>query len=854
MADYLSHNMRDKAILTVSRGSDAFRFDHSPQHSPETSPVHARHISPGHASRGEHGDKDIPYESSRSSRLPSEPDAPVEKPHAPAEKRTATFKQLCKDAQISTADVESIFRMVLPIRGKSITALEFSQACMLLGESVHTADMMGFISGLQALNGRMARIGQDVDQAISSLESTSERTLEILQTFYSSGVDQELEVPVHAQHDQGHIGQKHIVESHENKKGALQAISDQDKIDRLWFKFNFVFICVIVLNGIAIGFDLHQEGMPRNPDRPDFDLYAGFWFLSEHILFGVYVGEFCLRVLLHHQVTILGEFDSWLFFPATFFDLTCAKALRAARILPSMLRNDFQITLDFIILCIGAVDNFFLRYAASTTDGLFIVRIFQITRLLRLIRLVHLIPGLSKLWSGFMQTWPLLFWALVTVVLAAYLMALLMVNFVGRGVDALQRWSSVFSSLVALIQIASFDDWAATFEEFGYSAPMMFTAGLIFVIFCGAGVLNLVTGVLVQGAFHMIKESREKSRRLHMLRLEDAAEWMKHLIVRDRRKMDEANFQRLLEEWEVALENHRFAERAASASRDSGSFVNFRMSMRPTDSAGSSEDFGITVPSANVADSEHHHSNHPTRPERPAQTMASDVLVTIKELDVFLQREDLSDRFAALGFRKDVALMVFQKLDILGTGAIPVDDFCEGLVRLQQDAQGLHVAMIKNSLRCAVDATVVTKSEVWSLLLCLQDTVERLRDIRILPDEASMSVWNSALIELRAEQLREDNSRHIRNIHQVRDHIGLLRQALRKMEYGGRFSGEDHSLHEYKRAQREREAQEEEKYCALHGLQRSEGFKAVIAQGLASNMSLASHAHSIGSAATWVTD
>merc|ERR1719387_1015648 len=94
-----------------------------------------------------------------------------------------------------------------------------------------------------------------------------------------------------------------------------------------------------------------------------------------------------------------------------------------------------------------------------------------------------------------------------------YMAAIFMVEVIGKNEgfqddEGIQkRWSNLPSAMLALLQVATYEDWGAIVEYVDNCAPGIFVFFLVFVTISGLGILNLVCGVMVQAAFKVMNTS-----------------------------------------------------------------------------------------------------------------------------------------------------------------------------------------------------------------------------------------------------------------------------------------------------------------------------------------------------------
>ena len=87
------------------------------------------------------------------------------------------------------------------------------------------------------------------------------------------------------------------------------------------------------------------------------------------------------------------------------------------------------------------------------------------------------------------------------------------------------RWKGLGISMLAFLQVTTFDNWALRVEEAARVTPWAYCILLAFLAVASMGVLNLLTGVIIHSAFIMITVERSDK---HDAKLERTREAVMH--------------------------------------------------------------------------------------------------------------------------------------------------------------------------------------------------------------------------------------------------------------------------------------------------------------------------------------
>jgi len=161
---------------------------------------------------------------------------------------------------------------------------------------------------------------------------------------------------------------------------------------------------------------------------------------------------------------------------------------------------------------------------ADVIQDLGVLRMLRLGRIIRLVRMVRLIPELKSMVYLIAASMWSFFWTLMLLVLMMFCVAVYYTEVAGdlakdwdtegdtgMASDVRSMWGSVGQSMLSLFQaITGGDDWnnfIAVFQGTQYVINVLIFS--VYIAFATLVMLNLVTGVFVEGAQRIIKEDKD---------------------------------------------------------------------------------------------------------------------------------------------------------------------------------------------------------------------------------------------------------------------------------------------------------------------------------------------------------
>lgn len=263
----------------------------------------------------------------------------------------------------------------------------------------------------------------------------------------------------------------------------------------MWIKsewFDYMMGIFLMLNAAAIGVQVdYMAGAASDAPPTHFRIIDGMFCM-------IFLSELVTRALIFRSTFFSGKDKLW-----NIFDLVVVS---------------FQV--------IDELSKLFLTGSAiqETIDQLGVLRVLRLARILRLARLVRLVPELKSLVYLIAASMSAFLWTLALLVILIFCVAVYYTELCAEiiredkvdevGQEALSKnfGTMWFSSLALFQAISGGDDWRNFVDPFrGLGSTHMVLNSLMFslyIAFATLVMLNLVTGVFVEGAQRMIQDEK----------------------------------------------------------------------------------------------------------------------------------------------------------------------------------------------------------------------------------------------------------------------------------------------------------------------------------------------------------
>jgi len=174
---------------------------------------------------------------------------------------------------------------------------------------------------------------------------------------------------------------------------------------------------------------------------------------------------------------------------------------------------------DFIVVALQCIDLIIgLVSKGNVLDSFGVLRMIRLGRVVRLLRMVRLVPALKSMVYLVAASMSSFFWTVFLLLMLMFGVAVYFTELVAehmrkvedRDSDITQYWGSIEQSILSLYQaITGGKDWGDLTDPLGKASSIsVFLFGL-YIAFATLVMLNLVTGVFVEGAQRIIKEDRD---------------------------------------------------------------------------------------------------------------------------------------------------------------------------------------------------------------------------------------------------------------------------------------------------------------------------------------------------------
>lgn len=250
------------------------------------------------------------------------------------------------------------------------------------------------------------------------------------------------------------------------------------------------FVCVVLLvNAVTIGMEVNYMAGNIGQQVPSF------YRTSELVFCVLFVIELSLRAYVHRSTLFRMKGWQWNIFEILVVGLQLV---------------------EMILHAPFAIQRSSVSYVSK------LVRIFQLLRILRVLRIVRFVRDLDKLVYLIIASWQYFLWTVTLLMLLTYMLGVFITQLVvehgeshpqmvAPGTQLHQYFGSISTSVLSLFQAVSGGvDWAELVTPLTESISSLLAPLVsLYVAFSVLVILNLVTGVYVEGAQTLTKEDRD---------------------------------------------------------------------------------------------------------------------------------------------------------------------------------------------------------------------------------------------------------------------------------------------------------------------------------------------------------
>ncbi|MEC7865354.1 MAG: ion transporter [Pseudomonadota bacterium] len=176
-----------------------------------------------------------------------------------------------------------------------------------------------------------------------------------------------------------------------------------------------------------------------------------------------------------------------------FFTIEILIRIFAERSLVNFFKDGWNI-FDFLIVSISLIP-------IGGAESIFVARLLRIVRILRIITVV---PAFRHIIDSLIKTIPRVGFIALLMFIFIYIWGAIGTLFFDEINP--ERWGNIGVAMLTLVQVATYDDWAAVMRELIVVYPVAWIYFVSFIIINAVVLLNMVIGVIVDV---MTKESRE---------------------------------------------------------------------------------------------------------------------------------------------------------------------------------------------------------------------------------------------------------------------------------------------------------------------------------------------------------
>ena len=177
-----------------------------------------------------------------------------------------------------------------------------------------------------------------------------------------------------------------------------------------------------------------------------------------------------------------------------FFTIEILIRIIAERSLINFFKDGWNV-FDFLIVSISLIP-------IGGAESVFVARLLRIVRVLRIVTVV---PAFRHIIDSLIKTIPRIGFIALLMFIFIYIWGAIGTLFFD-GIDP-ERWGNIGVAMLTLVQVATYDDWAAVMRQLTIVYPAAWIYFVSFIIVNAVVLLNMVIGVIVDV---MTKESRHR--------------------------------------------------------------------------------------------------------------------------------------------------------------------------------------------------------------------------------------------------------------------------------------------------------------------------------------------------------
>lgn len=665
----------------------------------------------------------------------------------PSFTNTVPIKTVFKRAGIGVDEINTIFK---ELEGQQhITVEDFVEGCSWITGNVRSTDLLHVVAGVKSMYHRT----EECYDKLQALEAACDGMLEtiriFLERFEGEGLARDsTPLPKPPRNEIVKINGL----SDQNQEFLIQRKLHKIETQRVWFRFDMFFLSVVFANCAILAVEFSRDKYQTAAGYPTGEEWL--WCICDMVFCSAYVVEVVLRIVTEHQIVDKGNAQMYCCV-VPYLVTTKHWFVHSLVRLPTLLTDPFFV-MDILFTVCGLMDAILVWIVGIGVH--WVLRTLQLLKVLRVLRIGHHCKPVRMLIGAFAQALPSIFWAMLLLALLVFSAALIMVALVGKDPSVnddptiQSRWGSLRAATGSLVQIFTFSEWAEFLanlaqNRFRTASVLLF----VFLIMGGHGIMNIVTGLVVEQVFHLSKEGDEEV-------MEEAAAKLRN-VLGDIKKQIHAN--KAKPEPHDAIHRFPLLSQGVTTSLTRSSVD--RYSSVPRETVSQVE----VLPSAFYE----------------AEEVSSATSVTADEIMLLVENPSLLKKLTLAGLSSSALLIAFQRVDVVHEGVVNVDDYVQGLQHMVQPLQSINVAMLKSVLRRALDDGDTQSDGVFRSLECFMEIVDRLRSVQLScvePGVENIHLWKDAFDTGfdECDSLRRRNVKLKRGINHLQAHIKSRRRFL----------------------------------------------------------------------------
>jgi voltage-gated sodium channel len=187
---------------------------------------------------------------------------------------------------------------------------------------------------------------------------------------------------------------------------------------------------------------------------------------------------------------------------------------------------------DVVLVVLSMLSTWIFPFVyPSTSTNLYVLSsTIRLVRIMTVGRLVRVLSGFRDLWSviaGFVDAIKTLMWVSIFLIFILYIAAVFVTveigqnpdlyepyKYVSGGWDYQDYFGSVGKSMFTLFQIVTLDDWSNGVARHVMSnQPAMCVFFLLFILLTSYGLMNIITGIIVERTLSAAKQNQQRFQR-----------------------------------------------------------------------------------------------------------------------------------------------------------------------------------------------------------------------------------------------------------------------------------------------------------------------------------------------------